>query len=44
MNELITTALMMTGLFVICYPVVMFLLNRTLTKIRHENHKERTIF
>lgn len=43
MNSLINTALVMAGIFVVCYPVVMFLLNRIMTKIEREHNEARTV-
>lgn len=42
MNDLISTALVMAGIFIVCYPVVMFLLNRIMTKIEHDHNEART--
>lgn len=36
MKELITTALAVSGLFVLCYPIAMVLLNVVLTKMESE--------
>ncbi len=33
MDGLIGTALVMAGIFVVCYPVVIFLLNRIMTNV-----------
>lgn len=43
MHNLMSTALVMAGIFVVCYPVVMFLLNRIMRKIESENSATHTI-
>lgn len=36
MNNLIETALIISGVFIVCYPIVMYLLNRIMNKIENE--------
>lgn len=43
MNNLISTGLVMAGIFVVCYPVVMFLLNRIMNKIESEGNEAGVI-
>jgi len=43
MHNLMSTALVMAGIFVVCYPVVMYLLNRIMTKIENENSATNSI-
>lgn len=43
MNNLISTALVMAGIFIVCYPVVILLFNRIMTKIEHDNNEAKTI-
>jgi hypothetical protein len=37
MHDLMSTALVMAGIFVVCYPVAMYLINRIMTKMESEN-------
>jgi len=47
MNSLISTALVMAGIFVVCYPVVIFLLNRIMANmeanVEHDHNTAKTI-
>lgn len=43
MNDLMSTALVMAGIFVICYPVAMYLINRIMSKMESENSATGTI-
>lgn len=42
MNSLISTALVMAGIFIVCYPVVMFLLNKIMTNIENAPSTTKT--
>lgn len=43
MNDLIYTALVMAGVFVVCYPIVVFMLNRITAKLEVEQNKVKTV-
>lgn len=36
MNNLMSTALVMSGIFVVCYPVMLFFLNHIMDKMENE--------
>jgi len=42
MNNLIGTALMISGVFIVCYPIVMFILNRIMTKMENDSNQAKT--
>jgi len=42
MGSLISTALIMAGIFVVCYPVVVYLLNKIMTNIENESGSTKT--
>lgn len=41
MHYMISTGLVMAGIFVVCYPIVLFLLNRIMVKIEHDHAAEK---
>lgn len=43
MTSLLSTALLMAGIFVVCYPAVLYMLNRIMTKIENESNAANTI-
>ncbi len=38
MNNLMSTALVIAAMFVVCYPVVVFMLNRIMAKMENEDN------
>ena len=43
MSDLMSTALVMAGIFVVCYPLFVFVLNRIMTKLEDEQNTTKTI-
>lgn len=43
MHDLMSTALVMAGIFVVCYPVAMYLINKIMTKMESDNRVANTI-
>jgi hypothetical protein len=43
MQDLMSTALVMAGIFVICYPVAMYLISKIMTRMENENSVTGTI-
>lgn len=43
MHDLMSTALVMAGIFVVCYPVAMYLINKIMTKMENDSRATSTI-
>lgn len=43
MNSLLSTALVMAGTFVVCYPIVILVINAIMTKIENDHNAANSV-